>query len=1023
MSSDKNKKIGEVELTLSSTFYPPESIESPPKYRGPETLSEEDEYKNRVKNRTTNTNGNGNGNGKNTNKNRNLNKNTNIKERMEALRKVTGKARKMGSRDKRENKQENKQERKPKPNTQPPDENIEIPEDKKAIEEILARGAELMKNMEESAFTSGESPWREMHGVHPHKPYANNTGLVANTYAIDYDIDDLDPHPHPDTHPPHNIYTPQQPVSTPVTPHSNKRMEEMDRVLVRIEGLRVLGESVISRIREDKLHIQLKIPIKPSSPTNYHIMKVRCNGILENQNVFQIKSTSHFPYTINEENFGELINEFFIIQLLDSDTGDILAVGKLSFHALVLAQGYSVDKLIKLMLNDECSQLIPTRDVANKSSKSTTKSTKSRGSKRGRVPPVAPQVPVLPEKHKCGRKEEEEHVGDIRIMINLYNEKESGGGIMNIESPNKQLKPLNQPREPKFTPLPLELLVKISNCSNINLREFESSKEDIFPNVFIRYKNPGDGSEQSTETIYNTQNPNFSHSQHLPFPLSEDIILSTERNSMVFEVWDKISPERNSLIGLSKVPLGGIYKRVVQGGGGFSPNLLLNGIYPHFLLDGGVPVFSTKVGGSVGNVNITLALGTFQQVAKYLDKLKERGQGIPKPVSPPIFRGDPDPDPDPEAHEHIYIEGSLEKSKSEDVVEDIVPIEEVVTKEREEVSETGLSALHTCEEVTEEEPSEEVDPLSIHIPPQMEEGKEQPVPVPLPVGVTTPEVITDKRSVELKRIGDRDSLEEMAEIAKLLNEDLNKKYNLEEPPLSEEREGEDEVRVGTKEFMQPPIINTRGKGRYAEEGDTHSADEDLSSARGGVGGREGLGVDRERESPPLGSPLISVSPQGEGEGEGVLKDINTTDIPISMPMPIPMSIPPVDEGLEFSLGYVPSKTHHDHAAFLGHSDANITPILQNKSTADIVPPQATHTRHVFQVQILELSNIPILDKLLEEVYGKKITMDNQYINNICVRYSFPFEDKIVESDYITAIPAPNAHSPYTMSIYIYIYYY
>jgi Zn/Cd-binding protein ZinT len=68
-------------------------------------------------------------------------------------------------------------------------------------------------------------------------------------------------------------------------------------------------------------------------------------------------------------------------------------------------------------------------------------------------------------------------------------------------------------------------------------------------------------------------------------------------------------------------------------------------------------------------------------------------------------------------------------------------------------------------------------------------------------------------------------------------------------------------------------------------------------------------------------------------------------------------------------------------------------------------------KHVFEIKIKELKNIPILDKLIKDINNdktaistlshKKSKVQKDYIQNVAVKYSFPLDDdEVFQSDYI-----------------------
>ena len=69
-------------------------------------------------------------------------------------------------------------------------------------------------------------------------------------------------------------------------------------------------------------------------------------------------------------------------------------------------------------------------------------------------------------------------------------------------------------------------------------------------------------------------------------------------------------------------------------------------------------------------------------------------------------------------------------------------------------------------------------------------------------------------------------------------------------------------------------------------------------------------------------------------------------------------------------------------------------------------------KHIFEIQVRELKNIPILDKLVKDLSGletAKLSKHSpirketrtKYIQNVAVKYSFPLdEDEVFQSDFL-----------------------
>lgn len=84
-------------------------------------------------------------------------------------------------------------------------------------------------------------------------------------------------------------------------------------------------------------------------------------------------------------------------------------------------------------------------------------------------------------------------------------------------------------------------------------------------------------------------------------------------------------------------------------------------------------------------------------------------------------------------------------------------------------------------------------------------------------------------------------------------------------------------------------------------------------------------------------------------------------------------------------------------------DDDLIAALNNKQPQ---PTDFNKIKHIFEVKILELKNVPILSKILRELernekddLGKR--MSGKYIQTVYVKYTFPCDDEPLESDYLT----------------------
>jgi hypothetical protein len=83
--------------------------------------------------------------------------------------------------------------------------------------------------------------------------------------------------------------------------------------------------------------------------------------------------------------------------------------------------------------------------------------------------------------------------------------------------------------------------------------------------------------------------------------------------TFVLEVWDNIHSSKEEFIGLVKLPLASfVYSMKTTDSQIYSLNFLADQhcLYPMLIADGAHPIYSPKHGVNVGDLHITLALGS-----------------------------------------------------------------------------------------------------------------------------------------------------------------------------------------------------------------------------------------------------------------------------------------------------------------------------------------------------------------------------------------------------------------------------
>ena len=96
-----------------------------------------------------------------------------------------------------------------------------------------------------------------------------------------------------------------------------------------------------------------------------------------------------------------------------------------------------------------------------------------------------------------------------------------------------------------------------------------------------------------------------------------------EKFTLVFELWDQVSPAQEEFLGFVKVPLAPItYSMQTTDAEVYSLNFLADqfNMYPMMLCDGFLPIYSPKSGCNVGHLKCTVAMGSAIQVNRMISK-------------------------------------------------------------------------------------------------------------------------------------------------------------------------------------------------------------------------------------------------------------------------------------------------------------------------------------------------------------------------------------------------------------------
>lgn len=108
--------------------------------------------------------------------------------------------------------------------------------------------------------------------------------------------------------------------------------------------------------------------------------------------------------------------------------------------------------------------------------------------------------------------------------------------------------------------------------------------------------------------------------------MTPQFIEKLEKFVFILEVWDNITPERDDLVGLVKIPLASFcYSLRTTEDDIFSLNFLADqhSMYPLTIVDDALPIYSPQLGQNVGYLKVMMALGSPVQVNRQIEKEQE----------------------------------------------------------------------------------------------------------------------------------------------------------------------------------------------------------------------------------------------------------------------------------------------------------------------------------------------------------------------------------------------------------------
>jgi hypothetical protein len=178
------------------------------------------------------------------------------------------------------------------------------------------------------------------------------------------------------------------------------------------------------------------------------------------------------------------------------------------------------------------------------------------------------------EKHDDTRRTKQHAIDDEETMLRIREQERIKRlelirtSVNNDAQHNYLTHHINQGRTvdpfPKIDePIVLQLYLKIYGAYYMNPRDIPLSTDgdkkisdsNVFRNSFVQYKDIPKGKKQSTSIEFNTNSPLFNHKAYFPIIVRKDLMELLGKFSFLFEVWDQVSTDKQTIVGFSKISL------------------------------------------------------------------------------------------------------------------------------------------------------------------------------------------------------------------------------------------------------------------------------------------------------------------------------------------------------------------------------------------------------------------------------------------------------------------------------------
>ncbi|CDW78943.1 c2 domain-containing protein 3 [Stylonychia lemnae] len=560
------------------------------------------------------------------------------------------------------------------------DENEDTFTNQAEFDRIFARGEKLRQQMNQAL--DSDNAWETLHGTHQvpkryippflqeeQKKAQMNDDELDNIYAIEiegYNLRESQELKGRKGQSNDDVEQIQQEMSQGLQRQETQHIRDMKFIKIKIGSLRIEDEGLLHSLIDETFNITVNVPLPDiyQKKISNQLIKLS-NYDIVSFNEFMFNNLSLYNFKIDEETFNQLVQAKVCISIEGKNVQ-----GSISMIKLLMSKAYKLEASIPL---EQTIFMEDPKPATNQKGKADNKKgpkgqpakpePKKKATEESKIPQTfQKQVGHIAIEISLQRGDTEQELArDYQIKYQKLQEQKAKEEADRKAEMEKYMK-FSQQQEPIFA----QLYMNIKNIRNLCLNSdgslnkalheesfnhrlgLASDREEIRVNdtigdiqlqqvqraqiigpkrnLFVQYKAFPALDKLKTNTVWGDSNPVFQYRSQFPVIMNPDTVTRLQNFTFILEVWDAKSPAQEEFIGLVKIPLASFcYSMKTTDDQIFSLNFLADQhcLYPMMISDGFLPIYSPRLGLNIGELQITLALGTAVQINRQIQKEQE----------------------------------------------------------------------------------------------------------------------------------------------------------------------------------------------------------------------------------------------------------------------------------------------------------------------------------------------------------------------------------------------------------------